>query len=166
MKNRGVKQAGFLVLYKTATPRVLVEAGFISNPDQEKYLNSSEGQQHIAESIGKAFSDYKTAIESSSVMLAADSISGEQADSIEFKVQVAASSDPIPLDSEYFKGHDRVEEHQVANQYKYTIGNYTDYDQVREFKQKIRKDFPGAFIVAFKKETPIPVKKALSETNQ
>jgi len=167
LNNRGVKQAGFIVLYKTATPRVLVEAGFISNPEQEKYLNSEKGQHKIAESIGKAFTDYKEKIESKSVILASDSLDKEKAtNAIQFRVQVAASSDPIPLDSEYFKGHDNVHQYQMADQYKYTVGSFEDYDRVKEFKRKIRKEFPGAFIVAFKNNNPIPVKKALSETNQ
>src|SRR6056297_119056 len=113
MKNRGVKQAGFLVLYKTSMPRVLVEAGFISNPDQEKYLNSPEGQKKIAHAIGQAFDDYKEKLEKQSVMLASDSLGGKPGQSIRFEVQVAASSDPIPMEADYFKGHENVHEHQV-----------------------------------------------------
>ena len=64
-KCRGVNQAGFLVLWKTAAPSVLVEAGFITNPKEEKYLNSRYGQARIAESIFRAFRDYKKELESS-----------------------------------------------------------------------------------------------------
>ena len=165
LKNRGVKQAGFLVLYKTSMPRVLVEAGFLSNPDQEKYLNSKDGQKKIAYAIGQAFDDYKEKLEQQSVMLASDSLEQQQ-ESVRFRVQVAASSEPIPLDSKYFKGHQDVQEHHLDGQYKYTIGNFSQYEKARQFKKKIRKDFPGAFIVAFKDKQNIPVKKALSESNQ
>jgi len=164
MKNRGVKQAGFIVLHKTSTPRVLVETGFLSNPEQEKYLNSQAGQKKIARSIAKAFTDYKQQIESKSVMLASDTTADNDQDPVKFRVQVAASSQPIPLDADYFNGHENVREHRMADQYKYTIGNFSHYQEVRQFKQKIREEFPGAFIVAFKNNRPIPVKKALSET--
>lgn len=57
--NRGTKQAGFVVLYKTAMPSVLVEVGFISNRDEEAFLNSESGQNDIAQKIANAFAEYK-----------------------------------------------------------------------------------------------------------
>ena len=57
--NRGVMQADFWVLYKSACPSVLIEMGFISNRDEEIYLNSDEGQSQIATCIYKAFLEYK-----------------------------------------------------------------------------------------------------------
>lgn len=62
--NRGTKQAGFVVLYKTNMPSVLVEIGFISNSIEEDYINSDEGQNEIAQKIANAFSDYKQKYES------------------------------------------------------------------------------------------------------
>jgi N-acetylmuramoyl-L-alanine amidase len=63
--DRGVKQAGFLVLYKTTMPSVLIETGFISNAKEEKILASEEGQVYIASAIFRAVKDYKRAIEKS-----------------------------------------------------------------------------------------------------
>lgn len=57
--NRGVKQAGFLVLRQSSMPSVLVEAGFVSNQAEAKYLNSDEGQSEIALSIFEAFKKFK-----------------------------------------------------------------------------------------------------------
>lgn len=62
--SRGVKQAGFLVLYKTAMPSILIETGFLSHPTEAKYLSSEKGQQEVAHGIFNAFKSYKNNIES------------------------------------------------------------------------------------------------------
>lgn len=59
LKDRGVKQAGFWVLYKTTMPGVLLEMGFLSNINDEKFLNSKEGQKKLSLAITQAVSDYK-----------------------------------------------------------------------------------------------------------
>ena len=61
--NRGVKQAEFFVLYKTTMPSVLTEVGFISNPVEEEYINSDEGQADIVYCLFNAFAEYKAAEE-------------------------------------------------------------------------------------------------------
>ncbi len=63
-KSRGVRQAGFWVLYRTSMPSVLVETGYLSNINEEKYLNDSYGQTLIASGLFRAFRDYKNEIES------------------------------------------------------------------------------------------------------
>ena len=58
--NRGVKQAELYVLYKTTCPSVLTEIGFISNPTEEAYMISDEGQATIAVCLFNAFMTYKS----------------------------------------------------------------------------------------------------------
>jgi N-acetylmuramoyl-L-alanine amidase len=62
--SRGVKQAGFLVLWRTSMPSVLIECGFLSNAKEENFLASDNGQELIASGIYRAFRDYKAEIES------------------------------------------------------------------------------------------------------
>ncbi len=61
--SHGVKQAGFLVLWRTTMPSVLIETGYLTNPDEEDYLASTDGQSQIAEAIYTAFAQYKREIE-------------------------------------------------------------------------------------------------------
>lgn len=63
IKSRGVKQAGFVVLKETAMPSVLVEAGFLSNQEEEEFLKTEAGQLAVAESILSAFEEYKDMVE-------------------------------------------------------------------------------------------------------
>lgn len=58
-QNKGVHQAGFLVLRETSMPSCLIELGFISTPDEEEFLNSSSGQDLLAHGIFNAFVKYK-----------------------------------------------------------------------------------------------------------
>jgi N-acetylmuramoyl-L-alanine amidase len=61
--NRGVKEQGLLVLQRAAMPSILTEIGFISNPAEEDYINSADGQEEIITAIFKAVAQYKKEIE-------------------------------------------------------------------------------------------------------
>ncbi|MFN8284267.1 MAG: N-acetylmuramoyl-L-alanine amidase [Chitinophagales bacterium] len=78
--NRGVKQAGFWVLYRTTCPSILIETGFLTNSAEEKYLTSSEGQDELATSIFHAFEDYKNTIEKGTSSINPPTIINEDSD--------------------------------------------------------------------------------------
>jgi N-acetylmuramoyl-L-alanine amidase len=64
-KSRGVKQAGFVVLYEASMPSVLVELGFLSNPSEQRFLSSKRGQEIMASAIFRSIRDYKVEYERS-----------------------------------------------------------------------------------------------------
>ncbi len=192
-KDRSVKQQGLLVLARTSMPGILIETGFITNPDEEKYLMSDEGQDLIAAAIYRAFRDYRKIIESrSSFALASRSDNlGSEADSgvtvvseelsegkveekpeqnqkppsgVEFKVQIAASTKPISRGSHLFKGLTGVTEYHVGDIYKYAVGSSPTFQDIIPFSKQIRDRFPDAFIIAVKESGVIPLDQALQET--
>lgn len=61
--NKGVKQAGFLVLWRTPMPSILTEVGFISNAEEAKFLVSESGQEKIAQSLLNAVAEYKKQVD-------------------------------------------------------------------------------------------------------
>ncbi len=63
-KSRGVKQGPFYVLWTPSMPSVLVELGFLSNLDEEKFLMTKEGKEYMASAIYRSIKDYKEQIES------------------------------------------------------------------------------------------------------
>lgn len=79
-KDRGVRQAGFWVLHKTAMPSVLVELGYISNAEEERFLSSSQGQKQMADAIYSAFVKFKHEHEKKSGKLGQDVIPVNQVD--------------------------------------------------------------------------------------
>lgn len=70
--SRGVKQAGFIVLWKSTMPSVLIESGFLTNPTEERYLNDKANQTYMAAGIFRAFRAYKRELEGLSADAADD----------------------------------------------------------------------------------------------
>jgi N-acetylmuramoyl-L-alanine amidase len=105
-KDRGVKQSGFVVLWRTTMPSVLVELGFLSNAEEEKYLISETGQDYLASAIYRAFRDYKHTIDNRSGLNANGTVQSETAVSVkedstvrsaaEIKKEEAAPTAPVP----------------------------------------------------------------------
>jgi N-acetylmuramoyl-L-alanine amidase len=175
--DRGVKQAGFWVLFMTTMPSVLTETGFITNPEEEKFLNSKEGQEKIALSIFKACSDYIADIESKSSKFPVkiqnqESVVEKTAQStsdpgkIIFMVQIATSSARIETRPENFQGLNNVVEIRSQDQTKYATGNFNDYLSAVNYRKEIEKVFPDAFVIALKDNKILPLQQAMDEKNE
>ncbi len=67
-RSRGVKQAGFYVLKATTMPSILIEAGFLSNREEENYLATEEGQDVVANAVLQAFAEYKSMVETGKIV--------------------------------------------------------------------------------------------------
>lgn len=171
--NRGVKQAGFLVLYKTTMPSVLIETGFLTNPEEEKYLADTTGQRKMASAMFSAFEKYKNELEGVDQKTTTGrpiTITNEEPvkekeaanGKIVFRVQVETSETKVASTSSRFKGLS-VFEYKQDNLYKYTIGTFeNDFSGANSYKNELReKGFSNAFVVAFQNGERISLEKAI-----
>jgi N-acetylmuramoyl-L-alanine amidase len=168
--DRGVKQAGFLVISYTTMPAVLIELGFLTNPKEEDFLQSNQGQEYMASAIYRAFKEYKELMEHKDVRFEAPkapvdspaTAATKPDGSVVFKVQVITSSKNIPLGSPKFKGL-QVEEMKAAGLWKYSVGNETSLDAARKVQAQCRaKGFDGAFITAWRNGERLDLQQAVN----
>ena len=182
--DKGVHQAGFLVLRETTMPGVLVELGYISTPDEERYLLTESGTDALAQSIYRAFIKYKeqngspiarrneppivaeTPKASSQTEKKTSATPKKQASKGEkpiFKIQILTSDKKLSTNNKQFKGLSPVSYYQEKGIYKYTYGESTDYNKVLRTKRQIETKFKGAFIIAFKNGEKVDVNQAIKE---
>ncbi len=168
-KNRGVKQAGFLVLRETYMPSVLVETGFLTNKKEGAYLNSKSGQDKLADAIIDGINNYKNTINVSNIEAELEEYKVsteavvEDFDDVIFKVQLAASSKKIDPSPENFKKLSPLSRNLENDLYKYYFGETNNYIEAQNLKDKAKaQGYTSAFIVAFNKEAKkISIKEAL-----
>ncbi len=170
-KNRGVKQAGFIVLHQTVMPSVLVETGFLSYKREGSYLNSKKGQQQISNSIAKAILEYKKSLDKNvndfSVVNNDDTLESVETtlSDIVFKVQIAAGSTPLETEPYNFKGLHGISRLKDGLVYKYFYGATSSYDKIKELEEEAtEKGYTSSFIVAFKDGKKIALIDALKTT--
>lgn len=164
-KDRGVKQAGFVVLHQTYMPSVLIETGFITNTEEGNFLNSKGGQEKIANSIFEAIKKYKKNLDEN-VVVEETPIVEETSSSIypgvDFKVQIASGKKKLETKSYNFKGLKGVERGKIGGVFKYYYGKTSDYDQIVKLQSEARKaGFGTAFVVAFKGSERIKVSEVI-----
>jgi N-acetylmuramoyl-L-alanine amidase len=176
-KSRGVKQAPFYVISRANMPSILIECGFLTNPDEEDFLHSEKGQEYMSSAIFRAFRTYKESVEGvesddekeTNVPIEVEvkkTIVKEERkivlipDKVIFKVQIGAYLKSMILDKTFTSIN--AEEEIVNGTYKYYVGSENDKNKADIIKTKMRKNgFKGAFVVAFYKGKRISMKEAL-----
>lgn len=159
--NRGVQQAGFLVLYKTAMPSILIELGFITNEKEEQYMMSADGQNKLASTIGDAFGAYKTKYEKESVDLKREEASksdvvdfseptNTNTSGVVYKVQFTTRSRKLDNPQSVYKGLKDLGCYEQNGMFKYTAGCFTTKAEADKYlKEVISKGYNDAFVVKF-----------------
>ncbi len=136
---RGVKQAGFLVLYKTAMPSVLIENGFLTNENDQRFLISDAGQASMASSIYRAFKSYKSELETGIV---SNEKNGEQENVAEEKSDTNKSTQSIAVDKTFKDPKEdkkEVEENATNKEVDTTKVPKTDRNETANNKATIEK---------------------------
>jgi N-acetylmuramoyl-L-alanine amidase len=163
--DRGVKQAGFLVLWHTKMPSVLIETGFISNANEEAFLLSAEGQEYISSAIYRAVKTFIERLDIEDNELNTDLIdkkSEAKQDSarVIYRVQVTSSVKKINEPDTYFKNIEDIFEFVEGDTYKYALGSFQSLTDAQAFQKEIKKEYTDAFIVAFCQGKKISLKDA------
>lgn len=174
--DRGVHQAGFLVLWKTAMPSILVELGFISNSDDCRYMTSQKGVEELATSLYKAFVSYledyrkQTAKSVNLTQTASGSSKTTEQDTRQassgttsspvFKIQFLLSKEELKSSDNRIRNLPDVEYYKEGGQYKYTCGNTSDYNEITRLQAEVRKRYKDAFVIAFLNGSKITVREA------
>ncbi len=183
--DKGVHQAGFLVLRETSMPGCLIELGFITTPDEERLLNDDSRVDDIARGIYEAFAKYKNkydrsvsvpyrAKDSEDVNIPkivpnqepAPKKKAEVADAPVFKLQIFVGSRNLRKGDAHFKGETDYDSFQEGNLVKYTLGASTNYNEIYRLRKEKLEKFPAAFIIAFKNGQKYDVNQAIREFKQ
>ncbi len=167
-KNRGVKQAGFLVISKTTMPSVLIEIGFLTNKKEEDYLLSEKGKNEIGQSIFEAFKNYKKEI---------DNLSKEniKKNTVFFPIDNNQKQMEAFLSVQFFASKDSIHFNNAGlnknlmfcmlenSLYKYFYGKVESYNEAKNIQQKMKGfGFFDSFIVGFFDENKTDLSKVLS----
>lgn len=174
-KDRGVQQAGFLVLWKTAMPSVLIELGFISNAAEERFLASEDGQTYMASAIYRAFRDFKMSYEGENQTVKVETpveikvetpvqpkvetkeekpvevkVETPVETKVSFKVQFASRDTQVPVTGKDFAKVPEVDVYFYNGAYRYTSGDFQSKQGAVDRQAELRKQgFGDAFVVAF-----------------
>ena len=183
-KDRGVHQAGFLVLWRTAMPSVLVELGYLSNSTEEAFLKSEKGQTYMASAIYRAVKEYKReyekengvynyrkeAMKTSAIVNETEvktELDKDVKRNVVFRVQFYTSPLKLKLNDKRFKSLPDIVVYEHNGVFKYTTGTYYAVEEAEKHKKIVReKGFGDAFTVAFNSGVRISISEAKQLLNE
>ena len=152
--DRGVQQAGFLVLWKTSMPSILVELGFINNAKEEQFLNSEKGQNQMALALYRAFEEYKREFEAenhtSGQPVVSEKPASSNAGDTYFSVQFASRDKKVASTDKAFSGVKEVDVYEYNGAFRYISGKFTSKDAATKRQSEVRAlGYKDAFVIAF-----------------
>jgi N-acetylmuramoyl-L-alanine amidase len=182
-KDRGVKQAGYYVISFTNMPSILIELGFLTNPEEEDFLHSDEGKTHMASAIFRAFKAFYGdvdgevhSVESSPNTKPAPSESSFNPQSIvyrpitkgvRYQVQIMSSDVPLKSTDKVFKGIEKVDHYEYNGVFKYLAGSTGSYSEAKAMQDILKNaGFKDAFLVAFEDNRRIELGIAVQKTGK
>ena len=159
-KDKGVHQQPLWVLDATVMPGVLIELGFVSHPEEAKYLSSEKGKEEMSESISNAILTYKNnffsgenpEVETKSNNTSSNSLSTVSSNTSKtyYKVQISAGTKKIETKPSNFKGLKGITIEKDKKLYKYFYGEETDYEACKKrVEEAKKKGYTSAYIVKF-----------------
>lgn len=163
--DRGVHQAGYLVLWKSAMPSILVELGFISNDAECKYLVSTKGIDEMGRSLYLSFQEYldyyKKSMEkpATTASLESDNSTTLSVRPV-YKVQFMSVKSALKRDDRRISSYQNVSYYVENELYKYTCGDTNDYNSILKTKSEVQKKYKDAFVIAFLDGKKISVAEA------
>lgn len=161
--DRGVRQAGFLVLREAAMPSVLIELGFISNPSEESYMLSSTGQDRLSSEIAEAVVNYEREVAQKNGRInvaprqtsAPKTTETKKASSVStYRIQVLADKVLLPASHTLYRkyGAENVKYYQEGSYYKYTLYDTSSLEEAHRYQTELRKRYKDCFVVGFDSE--------------
>lgn len=143
--SKGIRQAPFLVLWRTAMPSVLVECGYITSEGDLAVLRTEEGRDKIAARLCRGFRIYKAEYEGTKLELEETKPEADTA-AVRYGIQIMASGKRLREGDPALKGLSaRAVPSGVL--YKYIVSVSTELSTTRENLPSVKKKFPDAFLV-------------------
>lgn len=175
VKNRGVQANNLFVLCYSPMPSILVEMGYLSNPTEEKFLNTDEGLEAFAMGIYDGFKAYKAGWDKRKLGNQPPTTKVDEPDHSKkdkesqkqeenkketgkakaeksaevWRIQFLSGANLLTRRDHSLKGLTDVYYYKQGKSYKYCVGESTTSQGLNEKLKQVRKTFPGAFITKF-----------------
>ncbi len=156
--DRQVRQGPYLVLKTASMPAVLIETGFLSNTNEERFLASNDGRNKIATSIYHAFKDYKAAFDRHnhvSMSGKATSTEVKQNEPIHYRVQFLSHHRELKKGDKHLKGLWPVSYYKEGSTYRYTYGQSENFKAICQTRDQVKNKFKDAFVIRYQNGTRV-----------